>query len=575
MRRSWLVGLAAALVLGAAPAARACSTVPGYVRPSNFELLQIADAVVVATPVSAPPLAARAESFDWPIRVRVTESLKGGLSGEVEIRGVVLGRTVRSDPGDVAFSHPEGHNGPCNRITLAKGGSYLLMLGRRGESLNVLGYPFSRVNEDYAGPDSPWSRMVRTYLDILRDPDPMARLARLEALKARLDAKPDRTPYEAMLARDIGGHLGSISPWKPTPFLLAAYDDLKAGRPPRYAPRDPAFDAEQSPAAAFAGLLMAAVDGDRPPAAPAGPIRDPRETAILKALIEEGHADAAPFFEAFLREDASLGDLGLGLRFLAANGQYRRAYDLIEARVPARLASASSADEAEALLAVVRDVQEDPYGGEPPRWRTDPSVAARWPRFSLALAAEAKARFGVEADFVEGPKTLLNGDYRADPALTLMLSGHANEIIEWARAELVRPEVLASPAVGGPGDPLTLPLDVTLRWYGVGDDEGEEAAVTRVFCAGPGPRGSLIRALGRSGGSYAVFALTQIGAAPGLGDGDRALLAQAAAAWKDREGQDTLSGRWLDDPRLARLIAGEALKAKEVRPYKPFRCPAA
>ncbi len=571
MRKSWLVGLAAALALAAGSAAQACSPAYGYVRPSNFELVQIADAIVVATPVSAPASAPEAPPFDWPMRVRVTESLKGNLSGEVDVRGVMLGRTVRSDPSDVTFSHPEGHNGPCNRVTLAKGGSYLLMLGRRGESLGVLPYAFSRVNEDYAGPDSPWSRMVRTYLDIQRDPDAMARLARLEALKAQLDAKPGKTPYETALARDIGGHLGSISPWKPTPFLLAAYDDLKAGRPPRYAPRDAAFDAEQSEAAAFTDLIMAELTGGRPPVKPA---RDPRETAVLEALIEEGHADAAPVFEPFLREDASLADLDIGLRFLAVNGQYRRAYDLIEARVPARLAAAASADEAKALLAMVARVQEDPYGSEPPRWRSDPSVAARWPRFSLALANEAKARFDVEADFAQGPKALLTADYRADPALTLMLSGHYNEITDWANAELVRPEVLASPAVGGPGDPLTLPLDVALRWYGVGRDEANEAAATRVFCAGPGPRAAMIRAWGRSGGFFSIGLAKRMAVSPALDAGDRTLLAQAAEAWKRREAKEAI-GDLPDDPVLSKLLKVEVPSAKEVKPLKPIRCPAA
>lgn len=570
MRQSWLVGLTAALALAAGSAAQACSPAYGYVRPSNFELVQIADAIVVATPVSAPPLAREGSLREAPMRLRVSETLKGDLAGEIEVEGLLMGRTVRSDPDDVTFSHPEGHNGPCNRMTLAKGGSYLLLLGHRGERLGPLPFAFSRVNEDYAGPDSPWSRMVRTYLDIQRDPDAMARLARLEALKAQLDAKPGKTPYETALARDIGGHLGSISPWKPTPFLLAAYDDLKAGRPPRYAPRDPAFDAEQSEAAAFTDLIMAELTGGRQPVEP---VRDPRETAILEALIEEGHADAAPVFEPFLREDASLADLDLGLRFLAANGQYRRAYDLIEARVPARLSAAASADEAKALLGLVAQVQEDPYGGEPPRWRSDPSVAARWPRFSLALANEAKARFDIEARFAQGPKALLTNDYRADPALTLMLSGDFKEITDWATAELVRPETLAPPTAGKAEDRLALPLDITMRWSGVSDDKREEAAVTRVFCAGPGPRAALIRAWGRSGGSFSIDFAKRMAVSPALDAGDRTLLAQAAEAWKRRAAKEAI-GDLPDDPVLSKLLGGEAPSLKAIKPLKPIRCPA-
>ena len=55
-------------------------------------------------------------------------------------------------------------------------------------------------------------------------------------------------------------------------------------------------------------------------------------------------------------------------------------------------------------------------------------------------------------------------------------------------AELVRPEVLDAPAAGGPDDPLVLPLGITLRWYGLGDDADADRALTRVFCAGPARR---------------------------------------------------------------------------------------
>lgn len=575
MRNGWLIGLATTLSLGAGGAAQACSPVPGYVRPSNFELAQIADAVVVATPLAAsragPRFGKDLDPFEAPMRLRIDESLKGDLSGEIVVRGLTLGRTTRSDPDDIFFSHPDGHMGPCNRMTLAKGRSYLLFLGRKGERLGVLGFPFSRVNEDYAGPDSDWSKAVRTYLDIQREPDGMTELARLEALKAEIDAKSGKTPYEAALAMDIGGHLGSVSPWKPTGYLLAAYDDVKAGRAPQYAPRNPAYDQEQSAAAMFSDLILSAAGGEE-----AGkPPRDPRENAILEALIEPGHADAGPLFEPLLREDASLDDLDLGLRFLAANGGYRRAYDLIEARFPARLAAAGSADEAMRLLRIMSDVQEDPYGGEPPRWRTDPFVQARWPALSTALAKQARARFGVDDYFVEGPKALLTSDYRADPELTDMLSGHVAAIGKWAVAELVRPEVLDAPAAGGPDDPLVLPLGITLRWYGLGDDADADRALTRVFCAGPARRAVLFDVWSREGGRFGAAVVKRMAASPTLADGERSALAEAARAWDARMVRDEGLGAVVaTDPVLSRMARGETLTARQVRPLKPMACPA-
>ncbi|KSB90339.1 hypothetical protein AS593_22640 [Caulobacter vibrioides] len=562
-----MIGLAATLGLGAGTAAQACSPLPGYVRPSNFELVQIADAVVVATPLSAPPVDEDDNPFEAPMRLRVTESLKGDLAGEIEARGLRLGATRRSDPKDIFFSHPEGHMGPCNRMTLAKGGSYLLFLGRRGEHLGVLGFPFSRVNEDYAGPDSAWSRVVRTYLDIQREPDGMVELARLEALKAQLEAKPGRTRYDAMLAADIGAHLGSVSPWKPTGYLLAARDDLKAGRPPRYAPRNPVYDQEQSGVAMFADMIMGA-SGE----APGKPARDPRETAILEALIEPGHADALPVFEPFLREDASVGELDLGLRFLANNGGFGRAYDLIEARFPTRLEGAASAEEAQSLLRITAEVVEDPYGGEPPRWRADPSTATRWPRLSLALARLAKARFGVEAGFHQGPKALLTADYRADPELTLMLSGHEAAITDWARAQLVLPGAAQAPADAA-DDPLKLPIRITLRWAGLGAGAAEEVGLNRMFCAGPARRAMLIETWGREGGLFGADFAKRMAASPQLDEAERSRLTEAVRAWNARLTRSDQRSPFDRDDVMAKLARGERPTAQDLSSLPPLTCP--
>lgn len=568
MRHRWLIGLAATLALGAGTAAKACSPAYGYVRPSNFELAQIADAIVVATPLSALPSGEDDHRSQRFVRLRVTESLKGDLAGEIEVGGLELGSTQRSDPEDIFFSHPEGHMGPCNRMTLAEGGSYLLFLGSQDGRLGVLRFPFSRINEDYAGPDSAWSRAVRTYLDIQREPDGMVELARLEALKAQLEAKPGRTRYDAMLAADIGGHLGSVSPWKPTGYLLAAYDDLKAGRPPRHAPRNPAYDQEQSEAAMVSEMLL----GKRREE-PRKPVRDPRETAILEALIEPGHADAAAVFEPFLRDDAPAGDLKLGLRFLAENGQFRRAYDLIEARVPARLANAASSDEARTLLWTTGNVLEDPYGGEPPRWRTDPSVQARWPRLSVALARQAQERFGIEVGFADGPKAFLGGDYRADPELTLMISGNDNAITDWARAQLVAPGAAQAPADAA-HDPLKLPLDITLRWIGVGAAD-EEVGMNRMFCAGPARRAMLIDTWALRSSWFGADLAKRMAASPQLDEAERARLASAVRAWRARLARSDERDLIERDKVMARLARGKRPTAQDLGSLRPLTCPSA
>jgi hypothetical protein len=88
---------------------------------------------------------------------------------------------LASDPNDLTDPNPEAFQGPCIRRTFARNKSYVLFLSkdeRGGHSL--LGYPFTRVDEDYFGPDSLWVRTITSYLDIQARLSGMAQLDELE-----------------------------------------------------------------------------------------------------------------------------------------------------------------------------------------------------------------------------------------------------------------------------------------------------------------------------------------------------------------------------------------------------------
>lgn len=480
--RTWgrATGLAGVLALGAFAAAQACSPVVGYVRPSNFELVQIAEAIVVATPVGEDPVGD--EPFERKIRLRVSQILKGEVGDEIEVNGMSLGPTPRSDPADIIFSHPEGHMGPCNRVTLAKGSAYILFLDRNGETYRTLGYPFSRVSEDYAGESGLWTRTIKTYLRLQNAEAPMAQLAALEAMRRDILAKTKPTRDERALAADIELHLGALSPWKPTAFLLEAYDNVKNGRPPRYRPRASTFDAERSSAAAFTDLLMSGSGlAATSPAAP--PRRDPRLTALLEMMIEGEHPMAMPLFDALAAPAAPSSDLAMAIRFYAKNGRYREAYGLIEDRAAPIVATAAE-DDAWRLLDAFEEAQQDSqYHEGPRRWRREADVAKRWPQLAFSLTRTANARFDRTPSFDDSLSSLLGTDYRRNPELTLLRSGADNAIIEWAILELAKPETLAASSgavVGTAADPLRLPLEITMRWFRNDDDRPE--SIAQAFC---------------------------------------------------------------------------------------------
>jgi len=566
--RCVLGGIWALLLVLASPAL-ACSPTPDYIRPSNFELAQIADAIVVATPISEQ----RAKSGDpWGavVTFEVREALKGDLSGQIAVRGLQIGRTFPSAANDIRFSHPEGHAGPCNRMTMAKGGTYLLFLARDGARYATLGYPFSRVSEDYAGPDSLWSQTVRAYLEIQRSTPPMAQLERLEALRTALLGARGRA--DAVRADDITDHLGSISPWKPTSFLLDAWEREAAGRPHRYPARQGDIDAEHSGAAAMTEALTRELGGDR--ATAAKPRYNAVQNRILVSLLEGEHPDAAPLFEPFAREGAPTDQLALALRFMGANGRFRPAYDLMEARAEAALAAATKEDAGALLWAMAEVMEENHYDEDtPPRWRADSYTAERWPKLALRLTTVAEAR-GFDAPYNKTLLTLVGSDFRATPELTFAVSGEDNAIGEWAEKELARPQVLAAARTGGWDDPLVLPLRIHLRWQGLSGDEDEPPLIA-VACAGPAERRLLFREWGRVGGANSILAILRLSVLPGLTDEDRAILADAMTVWDARYQVDR-GESWIAASKPAQKIARrEPPTLKDIHPIKVPVCPGA
>lgn len=508
-----------------APAAIACSPVLGYVRPSNFELVQLADVIVVAT-AQDQILGRGGEGVSF----RVTKTLKGEAPTNFEIHHLILGNARRSDPSQIAEPNEEAYMGPCTRMTLAKGRSYVMFLERgKDGNLSQLSYPFTRVNEDYAGPNALWTQTIQTYVDLQRRFDAMEQLNQMESLMKSKAA--ERTRESKLLAADILDHLRSRSPYKPTRYLVNAYEMLERREQLGYPVRPPSHDREKSLAQALTDELFGT-------AAPTELDREAEMRFVLHSLVEGEHPDALPLFERLISQrDLSPSTFGLALKYIA-NFDVKRTFELVRTRALAALPLLPPR-QAEQLLADIGEAMHGPYGEEgKERWRSNPSVRDEWPEMAFALYRYQQRlsidgyRFGTEID------SLPLADYRARPELTLARAEQFDQGVEaWAIKELndeaKRAEFEAKQADRdddedeGDVDPAWVPLQAVVLGYG---DE-RNATLKHVFCQSKARRLLLFSALAKWADEELDDGLVRsMAASPGLDEEEHDALRKAVAS---------------------------------------------
>ncbi|HEX8191692.1 MAG TPA: hypothetical protein VF552_02225 [Allosphingosinicella sp.] len=391
-----LAALAAALTPAAS---RACSLDEHYIPASNFELVQMADAIVIASARRQ----ARGSDGERQVVFRTHSAVKGTAPQDIALPDTRLGRTRPSDNQDLSTVNPDADHGMCNRTTFSWGQRYLLFL-QRGESggWTQVGMAYARVNEDYTGEDNAWTRTVRRYLAMQQSLAPMEQIAALTRL-AETGRDTDGRLLTPSERADIAAHLGHISPWKPTAWLLDVYARAERGAPiPFMAPPAPDVPPAVAPApgsaAAVAEDVLAAMDGPYQPR----PRRriDPVRDRVLLSLVEGRHPAALPLFERlWTSAEAARPIRGLILRYFSANGNYSRAYRWIETDLLGALQSLPPGEAMELL----RDVQSvrkgDAWEEGRERWRSDPHAAATWPALSRAIDAYQTRTFGAGNGF--------------------------------------------------------------------------------------------------------------------------------------------------------------------------------
>lgn len=185
--------------------AQACSPLPGYRVPTNLELAERADTIVVGT-VERAITSGEGDPPGYAITiVRPTLLLKGSkLPEQVELEGWMADSrmsSTRSDPRELFQPNPDSFHGGCVRYIFEPGMKLVLFYERKAGQLRFARYPFARVSEDVPSDNAPWVRAVRLYVEIAALPKSQRREALITRRDALLAAKDD--PDAALLAADI------------------------------------------------------------------------------------------------------------------------------------------------------------------------------------------------------------------------------------------------------------------------------------------------------------------------------------------------------------------------------------
>jgi len=212
----------APLVLLVSVNSHACSLVMGYVRPTNYELVKQADAIVLA---NASSFEKKLElpwkgKFSGIFKFAVLERVKRSFEDEFLL--VEGDNVIRSwgDPDDFGFTKSD--NGPCNPTDYKLNGNYVLFLQNWKGTWSVGGPPFTRVNVLVEGTNASWTKAVREYARIAALNDYAKEKAALHDLRSRAFAGADDLP-EALVG-DIDFHFSEPTPAKSFSDLRLLYE---------------------------------------------------------------------------------------------------------------------------------------------------------------------------------------------------------------------------------------------------------------------------------------------------------------------------------------------------------------
>lgn len=196
--------------------AQACSPSASYRVPSNLELVEQADMIVLARVVDNGP--SEFESFSrmggHGARLVPFRTLKGDhLIRKIVFPDAVLAlpsgrlRATPSDPRNLVDANPDAFSGSCNRYVFRKGMIVVAFLKRDRMDYVPFAPAFSRALEDVPTSNALWVKAVRMYVAIAAMPKSMRRQAmrrQMGYLNGELN-----DPDSRLLALELGRTLGN------------------------------------------------------------------------------------------------------------------------------------------------------------------------------------------------------------------------------------------------------------------------------------------------------------------------------------------------------------------------------
>ena len=187
-----------------ATSALGCSTEPGYRAPTNIELIERADLVILARVISAS-----ASKEDGTVQLRPLSVMKGSSPRRLSVIGGThdeSGKPYAPTPTGLNEPHPSTRWGACIRQAYAPGALVIAMFSKTPAGYRQLNFSFARSIEDVEGPNAVWVQAARLYTQALRQKNRTARRHALLQQQRRLE-RLWFNPTARAITGDIAHHL--------------------------------------------------------------------------------------------------------------------------------------------------------------------------------------------------------------------------------------------------------------------------------------------------------------------------------------------------------------------------------
>jgi hypothetical protein len=198
----------------------ACSVTINYVRPTNFELVFEAEAIVLAEATAFQKEKEYKGIEVGTFTFKVLDRYKGefreqSFKEEGDTRKLGWG-----DPNDFQFS--KGDTGLCNAENYAVGRKYVLFLRKFRDRWYISGPPFTRINVEVSGGDAPWSQAVQRYCEVAREGSYDLQKAGLKRLRERAANNEPGCP--AGFVKDIDAHFQKPTEYKSGEDIMSLFN---------------------------------------------------------------------------------------------------------------------------------------------------------------------------------------------------------------------------------------------------------------------------------------------------------------------------------------------------------------